>query len=71
MFSLVSGNRAPVLHSPVAGCLPTYIKRAITPLNSYTTIEARSSEAFDTIHDSWYSTCIQAATVYEVPIRQL
>ncbi len=39
--------------------------------NSYAAIEERISEACDAIHDGWYLNCTQAATVYQVPVRQL
>ena len=39
--------------------------------NSYAAIGARISETCDEIHDGWYTNCVQAASAYEVPLRQL
>ena len=39
--------------------------------DSYSAIEDRISEAYDAIHDGWYSNCTQVAKVYEVPLRRL
>ena len=38
---------------------------------SYAAIKARISEACDAIYDDWYTSCTQAASVYEVPICRL
>ena len=38
--------------------------------NSYAAIEARISETCDAIHDGWCTNCVQAASVYEVPLRR-
>ncbi len=37
----------------------------------YTAIEARISEVCDAIHDGWYTNCVQATNVYEIPLCQL
>ena len=39
--------------------------------NSYSAIERRISKACDTIHDGWYTNCVQAASAYEVSFRRL
>ena len=39
--------------------------------NFYAAIEARISEACDSIHNGWYTNCTQAASAYEVSIRRL
>ena len=39
--------------------------------DSYDAIEERISEAYDAIHDDWYTNCIQAANAYDVPLCRL
>lgn len=39
--------------------------------DSYIAIEARTTDACDSIYDGWYTNCTQAAKAYNVPLPRL